>query len=176
MSICAFVPRVFTSLGPHATLQIVLSAVVTSELMLSSQGCEPRSSHRTFLPVLLPRPRQPDATRAQRAAARAVSFAGPLPSWRSLELAAGYWGSRHLWHQGHNARRPIANLRPRFGAGFFLRSLLAQLRSQHPLQGRRRNEARWHQRSRKAPCTRWADGLTHFTTCPRISPPRFALV
>jgi hypothetical protein len=36
-----------------------------------------------------------------------------------------------LWHQGHNARRPIANLRPRFGAGFFLQSLLAQLRSQH---------------------------------------------
>ena len=32
MSICAFVPRVFT-LGPHATLQIVLSAVVTSELI-----------------------------------------------------------------------------------------------------------------------------------------------
>jgi hypothetical protein len=27
-----------------------------------------------------------------------------------------------------------------------------------------------------APCTRWAGGLTHFTTCPRISPPRFALV
>src|SRR5580704_4348925 len=41
--------------GPHAKLQIVLSAVVTSELMLSSQ--QPQSSHRTFLPVLLPRPR-----------------------------------------------------------------------------------------------------------------------
>jgi hypothetical protein len=64
MSICAFVPRVFKSLGPHATLQIVLSAVVTSELMLSSQGREPQSSHRTFLPVLLPRPRQEPPARS----------------------------------------------------------------------------------------------------------------
>jgi hypothetical protein len=42
-----------------------------------SQGCEPRSSHRTFLPVLLPRPCQPGSTRAQRATARAVSFCDP---------------------------------------------------------------------------------------------------
>jgi hypothetical protein len=30
---------------------------------------------------------------AQRSTARAVSFLGPLPRWRSPELAAAYWGS-----------------------------------------------------------------------------------
>src|SRR5271169_2742071 len=76
--------------GPHAMLQIALSANVTSELMLSSWRCEPRSSHRTFLPVPQPRTRQPSATRAQRATARAVSFFGP--SRRFLHLA--HVGSR----------------------------------------------------------------------------------
>jgi hypothetical protein len=40
MSICAASVQV----GPHAMLRIVLSAIVTGELML----CELRSSHRTF--------------------------------------------------------------------------------------------------------------------------------
>jgi hypothetical protein len=47
-------------------LQIVLSALVTNALMLSSWRCEPRSSHSTFLLVLFSRPRQSGATRAQR--------------------------------------------------------------------------------------------------------------
>jgi hypothetical protein len=52
-----FFCRARSSRCPHAMLQIVLCAIVISELVLSSWPaiivvCEPRSSHRTFLPVL----------------------------------------------------------------------------------------------------------------------------
>ena len=57
MSICAFCREVFESLVLNAMLQIVLFAIVISELMPSSWpaiivACEPRSSNRTFLPVV----------------------------------------------------------------------------------------------------------------------------
>jgi hypothetical protein len=57
MSICAFCRESVRVARPHAMLQIVLFAIVISELMPSSWpaiivACEPRSSNRTFLPVL----------------------------------------------------------------------------------------------------------------------------
>jgi hypothetical protein len=105
MSICG-VPRVFKSLGPLAILQIVLFAIVTSELMLSSLAL------RTAVLAQDLRPRAVTSTSSAKCHLRAALYrASGFVQWSGAENSAPIVAEK-LVHQAASGRTDRIHLGP----------------------------------------------------------------